>query len=328
MSNYSFFSRRRFFTYIKLLFVFLLTSCTKESNKKVIGYQKSFLPESFKKLIPTFWNKENVNFGDIYEYKNTNKYQEIDYLLVNDGWINNVKFDDFKNLDKNLFLKLNYKSKEYLKSFDEGIRHKLFPIGVIPYAIVIKNNYYTRNIYNESWDLLLTKELKGKIILPNSPRILLSIAERIDDKNALSKLINQQNIYDDKNVLDWLLNSKTALAVIPYSLCQKYLKIDPRISVVFPRTGVPLIWQFVMSKKYSNEKPLLEWLNALENYKALNLLKKEGWYIPFENINFENYKTKNNEPSQECWQNSWSLSLINEEEKAKLEILWGNLLTP
>ena len=35
------------------------------------------------------------------------------------------------------------------------------------------------------------------MILPNSPRILISIAEKINNKNAIKAMINQDNIYDD-----------------------------------------------------------------------------------------------------------------------------------
>ena len=333
MSKYSYFSRRKFFNSLKLLFIFLLTSCTRISRNISIGFQKSFFPESFKSLLPNIWDKENIDLKDIYNSNNIQKYKKIDYLLVNDGWINNIKFDDFKNLDKELFLKLDDKSKNYLRSFDINIRNKLFPIGVIPYAVVIKNNSATKNISNKSWDFLISKDLKGKIILPNSPRILISIAKRIEDQKALNKIINQQNIYDDKNALDWLLNSEAAVAVMPYSLCKKYLKIDSRLSLFFPITGVPLIWQFVMSKTYASQEPLLDLIKSLEDYNAFEKLKREGWFVPFRGIDINNaystkYKTKNNGPSYECWENSWSLPPINEEEKTKIEILWKKSLTP
>jgi len=332
MNNYIF-SRRNFFNYAKLFFLFFLASCTRESKKIIIGFQKSFIPEYFKSLIPNLWVKENINLNDIYKSNNIQKYKEIDYLLVNDGWINNINFDDFKDFDKELFLKLNKKAKNYLSLFDINIRNKIYPIGVIPYVVVIKKNYATKNISNKSWDFLLSKDLKGKIILPNSPRIIMSLAERIDNQGVLNKLINQDNIYDDKNALDWLLNSKAVIAVVPFNLCQKYLKIDSRLSFIFPRTGVPLIWQFVLNKKYSENDSLIKWINSLENYNASRKLEKEGWILPFKDIynvdfNNENLKNQNILILDQCWQNSWSFPPLNEEEKTKIEIIWKDSLTP
>ena len=333
MSNYSYLSRRKFFNYIKLSFVFLVTSCTKVSKNIVVGFQKSFFPESFKNLFPKNWDRENIDLKEIYNPKNFHIYNKIDYILINDGWINKIKFDDFTSLNTKFFSRLSDKSINYLSSFDENISNKLFPIGVIPYAVVIKNNEDIKNIAKESWDFLLFKDLKGKIILPNSPRIILSIAEKVDDQKALNKIINQQNIYNDKYALDWFLNSKAVIAVLPYSLCQTISKIDSRISLVFPRNGVPLLWQFFLCKSFSNQKPLLNWINSFENTSVLKNLLKDGWYLPFkdkyiQDFYSENFKVTKNGPSNECWENSWSLPNINKTEKIEIERLWKTLLTP
>ena len=333
MIRYSYLSRRKFLNIFKFLFIFLLASCTRESKNLVIGLQKSFLPKSFKNLLPNIWKKENIDFNNFYNPKNFSKYKRLDYVLINDGWINKLEFDDFKDLDEELFLNLNDKSKNFLGSFDNKVRNKLFPIGVIPYAVVIKNNSAIENLAKQSWNFLLSKDLKGKIILPNSPRVILSISERIDEKMSLNKLIDQQNIYDDKNALDWLLNTQAVVAVIPYTFCQEILKIDSRLSLVFPSQGVPLIWQFILCKINSNEKPLIEWIYSLEKNISQKKLIKEGWFIPFENKNLKlvdssNKMIKSNFLSDESWQNSWSLSPLNKSEKTRLELIWRNLLTP
>jgi len=46
-------------------------------------------------------------------------------------------------------------------------------------------------------------------------------------------------LFDDKNMLYWLINSDAIVAIVPYSLCSKYLNIDPRLSLVFPSQGAP-----------------------------------------------------------------------------------------
>ena len=333
MNKYYFFSRREFLNFFKVSFVFLLASCTKISKNTVIAFQKSFLPESFRALLPKIWEKQNINFQDIYSSKNHN-YKNSDYLIVNDGWIKNIRFEDFKDINSELFINLNERSRNYLDFFDENIRYKLFPIGLIPYVVIIKNNNEIKGLASKSWNFLLSKDLKGKIILPNSPRILLSIAERIDTQKALEKIIKQENIYDDRNAFDWLINSKAIVAVIPYSLCQKYLKIDSRLSMVFPDNGVPLIWQFIISKSYSNQEPLIEWINSLKNVYAAEKLREVGWYLPYKDQYIKDfyikkkYENKNISPSDECWNNSWSLPPLYKEEKLKEESLWKKLLTP
>jgi len=333
MIRYPHFSRRKFLNIFKFLFIFLLASCTRESKNIVIGLQKSFLSKSFKNLLPNIWKQENIDFNNFYNPKNFSNYKRLDYLLINDGWINKLEFDDFKDLDEELFLNLNDKSKNFLGSVDKKIRNKLFPIGVIPYAVVIKNNSAIENLAKQSWNFLLSKDLKGKIILPDSPRVILSISEKIDEKMSLNKLIEQQNIYDDKNALDWLLNTQAVVAVMPYTFCQEILKIDSRLSLVFPSQGVPLIWQFILCKINSIEKPLIDWIYSLDNNITQKKLIKEGWFIPIENKNLKledvsNKMIRSDFPSYECWQNSWSLSPLNKSEKTKLELIWRNLLAP
>ena len=46
------------------------------------------------------------------------------------------------------------------------------------------------------------------------------------------------------------------------------------------------------------------------------------------NIFFNTEKNNNFGPSKICWENSWSLSPINNKEKFKLENFWNQSLTP
>ena len=87
--------------------------------------------------------------------------------------------------------------------------------------------------------------MKGKIIFPQSPRILISISKKISVKNSLSKLKDQAMLFEDKNSINWLINSHASVAIIPFSLCEKYLRVDSRLSIVFPNKGVPLMLSLI-----------------------------------------------------------------------------------
>tara|TARA_Y100001933_G_scaffold242092_1_gene269456 strand:- start:354 stop:1358 length:1005 start_codon:yes stop_codon:yes gene_type:complete len=334
MNNNYFFSRRKFLNIFKLLFIFLLASCTKVSKQLTIGFQKSFFPDSFKNLIPENWNSENINLNKIASNSNEQKYKKLDYLIVNDGWINSIKFDEFKELDSELFYKVSGKSRNHLNYYDINVKNKLFPIGLIPYAVIVKNNIDIKNIAIESWDFLLLEELKSKVILPNSPRLISSIAKRINSPAALKKLINQENIYDDKNALGWLLDTKAIVAIIPYTLCKKYLQMDSRLSLVFPTKGVPLSWQFLLTKSNVSQEPLIKWINSLEKFSVINKLKKDGWFIPFKEELIQDItdskpsKNDKNLISKECWDNSWSLPPLSKSEEIQMEIEWEKALAP
>ncbi len=242
-------TRREFLNCGKLSLLLFLNSCSNIPNKVKIALQNSFYPESFKDTIPKDWKQEKINFENIRLQKNRNTIFNSDFTLINDGWISSIDFSGFEKINEySLFENLDKRSIDFLGSFNQIQRSKLFPIGVVPYTIIIKNNKELTNSARTSWDFLLSKKLTGKIIFPKSPRIILSIAQKINSSNSLKKLKSQALLFDDKNMLNWLINSDAIVAIVPYSLCSKYLKIDPRLSLVFPSQGVPLMWHFLLSR--------------------------------------------------------------------------------
>ena len=182
-------TRREFLNCGKLSLLFLLNSCSNLPNKVKIALQNSFYPESFKDTIPKDWKQEKINFESIQLKKNRNVILNSDFTLINDGWITSIDFAKFEKINEYpLNENLDKRSMDFLGSFNQYMRSKLFPIGVVPYTIVIKNNKQLINSARTSWDFLLSKKLTGKIIFPNSPRIILSIAKKINSSNSLQKL--------------------------------------------------------------------------------------------------------------------------------------------
>jgi len=329
-------SRRKFINVAKLSFVFLLSSCRNFSEKVSIAFQKQLYPLQFIDLIPNVWHQKAISLNKISKKSNFEDLKKIDLLIINDGWLNKLNFDDFENINPSLLLKLDERAKTYLNNYDEFKQNKLMPIGINPYAVIIKNNKNYKIDNNNSWDFLFSKVFKGKIILPKSARIVLSIMQRIRNKDLLQNIANQEFIYDDKNSLDLLVNTDAAIAITPLSLSQKYLKIDSRLSVIFPNDGVPLLWNFAMIKSSLNLEEFNNWIDLLLEPKTANRLVEAGWYLPFQTDtinklygdNIKQFSKLNLNPSKKCWDNSWSFSPLNPQEKKELEILGNKLLTP
>ena len=328
-------TRREFLKCGNLLFLFLLNACSNSSNKEKIALQSSFYPNYFKETIPNSWQKENIIFGNKYEEKNRNIIKNTDLILINDGWTNILNIEEFEEINESpFFKKLDKRSRDFLATYDDNHRKRLYPIGVIPYAVLIKNNKDLINPALKSWNFLLSKKLNKKVIFPKSPRIILSISQKINSSYSLGKLKNQAMIFDDENALNWLMNSDALVAIVPYSLCSKYLKIDSRLSIVFPEQGVPLIWHFILSKSRKNFESIGRWIESLESKLNIDKLVRQGWYLPFINEYSQNMYKNNlpemnfNAPSQTCWDNSWSLSNLTEVQKINFVNLWNKSLTP
>ena len=160
----------------------------------------------------------------------------------------------------------------------------------------------------------------------------MSIAQKINSSNSLKKLKSQAMLFDDKNMLNWLINSDAIVAIVPYSLCSKYLKIDPRLSLVFPSQGVPLMWYFLLCRSNLNNAILMKWIKSLENKSIVDKLVSQGWYLPFNSDYLQSkYKTEmlpNLGPSDKCWENSWSFPVLTNEQKINLKNIWNESLSP
>ena len=330
-SKYS--TRREFLNYGKFSALFLLNSCGYVTKKELIAIQNSFYPDSFKDTFPGAWQQKNINLGSIDSGKNRNIILNSDLALINDGWLSRINFQEFVTINESLLSEnLDRRSIDFINNFDENQRNKLLPVGVIPYAVIIKNNKDLIKSANQSWDFLLSGKLTKKIIFPKSPRIILSIANKINSSNSLSKLKSQALLFDDQNSINWLINSEASVAIVPYSLCSKYFRIDSRLTIVFPNHGVPLMWHFILRRLNTNNELLIRWIKSLGSRSNAEKLARQGWYLPFKNNNSRrqyNPETSNNPgPSQECWDNSWSYPPLNKAQKINLEDYWKKSLTP
>ena len=328
-----FLTRRELLKYSSFSLLSFLSSCRNISEEVRIALQSSLYPDFFKDTIPNFWKKENFNFGSINSKNNRNLILNSDFTLINDGWVNRMNFDKFKKINEDiLFENLDLRSREFLNSYEKTQREKLFPIGVVPYSVVIKNNKELIDSAKLSWDFLLSKKLTKKIIFPNSPRILLSIAKKIQGSNSLLRLKNQSMLFDDQNSLNWLINSEACVAIIPYTLCLKYFKIDSRLSIVFPDQGVPLMWHFILRRSNNNNEILIKWINSLKGKLNADKLAGQGWYLPFNNkYSQRNYNPDISSitgPSQSCWENSWSFPYLSKIQKINLEKSLNESSTP
>ena len=326
------FTRRKFLNIAKYSVLFLITSCKGLSKKISIGFYKKFFPVSFINSLPKDWKIENLN----YEEDNFNKnFRDKDLIIINDGWLSRLEFEDFDNISNPLLNYLDARSRNYLRNLELLEKKKLYPIGVVPYAVIIKNNDRYKITNKNNWDFLLSKDLIGKMIFPNSPRILISIAEKINTQNPIKELINQDNIYDDINAIDRLIKTNAVLAILPLTSCKKYLKIDSRLSLVFPNQGVPLMWNFLLINKNFNQKLLLNWIDKLSYEQTIKQFLRDGLYLPFNKEYIQStykYTMKSNRflnrPSQQCWENSWSFNYLKESKKVELEKIWQKSLAP
>ncbi len=323
-------TRREFVRISVLASLYNLSGCSSTPNQAILCALPDTLPRELTNSLPTPWKlkilkkRANENPLKMLDYLNT------DLIALGDGWLMDLSREDLqpiKAVDMNS--RLDIKAKEFLGNLDKGLSSLLFPISVSPWVMLFRNGKAFLPQANKGWDILLDPALEGRIILPSSPRVVISIAERISATYSLRKLRLQAKAFDDQNGLNWLLSGKAQVAVLPLHKCFRNLSSDPRLRIALPKDGAPLNWTLIARTKNTKELFPQNWIEESWKLPLMGKLVARGWipsvnrteivksikYIP------DSYKHLVL-PSESFWENSWSFSSIDSFERNRLQTIW------
>jgi hypothetical protein len=160
-----------------------------------------------------------------------------------------------------------------------------FPWAVNPWVVVLRNRPDLARRAPEGWALLLDPSLRGRLVLPSSPRLALALVE--EDPERLRQLRAQALAYDDRDGLSLLLQGYADAAVLPRQRVVPLLRRDPRLAVVLPEQGGPLSWNLLLSPAGAPAAPL-EWLGEALEPPLLPSLLAAGWVPPLPQTTLEN----------------------------------------
>ena len=310
----------------------LIGCSNRSSNGAFLRALPGTLPKELITTLPPPWHFKELEIESV-----VNPYENIletksDLLAVQDGWINVLPSSDLLPIDSDdIFQSLSIEAKKFKKAFSPELDQKILPIGVTPWVMLFRNGEPWLENAKDSWDVLLDSRLKKQIILPNSPRLVISLAEKMGNINKLRSLREQVKSYDDLNGINWVLSGKARVAVLPLNRCINSLIRDPRLSVVLPKHGAPLNW-IVFIKPASSKRMLpLAWFNELKEKPLLRRLLNRGWLpsIPYSELSKEKvYLRKDLQsvivPSRKVWDNCWSLLPLTSLEKKDLTERWSD----
>ena len=213
------FSRKKF---INLLISFYLLSFygNKSLSKNILfkfAIFKGSLSKNFLNHIPNEYKIFQINNN--FEEKNINlKY---DLITISDGWLSKLNYRDFSKIDLNQFIQ---KFDSELLNINEmnQFSNRIVPISYSPWVILFKGDKSLHKDLEDSWGNLLDPKFKNKIIFPKSARVTMSIAEKINVDDSLTRLRSQIKTYDEQNAIDWLISSDASIALLPLNFCYKY----------------------------------------------------------------------------------------------------------
>ena len=177
---------------------------------------------------------------------------------------------------------------------------------------------------------MLDPALKGRVVLPQSPRLVMSLAERMQVADGLRQLRAQAYTFDDRQGLNWLFQGKARVAVLPLQRCLPSLRRDPRLSVVLPNSGAPLNWTVLVRSALTREPLPQQWVEQSWQEPLLGQLLAGGWIPPLPRAELrlalraipKAYRSIVL-PSKEVWSRCWSLPVLTAVQQIELDQRWS-----
>ena len=174
-----------------------ITGCTNSSNKLILLSPPDILPSRLKRTLPPDWRLKKLNIDSDKFIFSESDLKNANLIVVNDGWIQTISGDLLSPLS-NESISRNYdlQALSFVRGLGEEYIDKVIPISVSPWVMLFRNGDQWIQSARQNWDILLDSSLKDLIVLPNSPRFIISIANKIDDKLALRKLRKQCGFFN------------------------------------------------------------------------------------------------------------------------------------
>ncbi len=331
--NTATYGRREFIKYGLISSLFFLSGCSKSQKKLVLrGIPNSF-PSEFVNSLSTGWEFSPIKNIELrnFSYNSTLK-EKTDLLVLNDGWISDLPINSLREIKADKIRKnFSKQTSSFLDGLSEDYKKKILPLAVSPWVILFRNEDSLALQNKHSWEVVFSSSLANQIVFPNSPYLLISIAQKIDLVNDFSKIKSQAKTFDDRNALNWVVSGRAKAAVLPLYSCVDSLIKDPRLSVLLPQEGSPLNWIVLASPSLFSESFPTDWFDSFWGATYMRRVVSKGFLPP---TNLSDLRRKNINvpqsyqsiliPEETVWNKCWSLPILSFQEKNDLALNWNN----
>lgn len=278
------FSRRRLLALSSGGALAFLAGC-RPAHSGTLLYSAGSLPQTWLAQLPGGWAARGLTGP-----------QEVltaptaDLIQLGDGWATTAPRDRFETLPATIAPLL-----AQLDPMTAAISRLLAPAGAAPLAfpwafgtwvLLVRRRPDLIARASEGWSLLLDPSLKGRLVLPSSPRVVISLLAGNspwtdpDLKGRLRRLRAQALAFDDVDGLNLLLANDAEAIVLPSQRAVPLLRRDPRLRAVLPAGGSPLIWNLLLRPAGASQPLPLAWMERVLQEPLLSKLLTEGWVPP------------------------------------------------
>ena len=257
------------------------------------------LPSAWLKALPSSWRSQVLDSPAALLEQLRTPSQASRLISLGDGWVQQLPPAELQPINAPALLELLDPIAQAPSRLFAGpeAAAKAFPWAFGTWVILLRNRADLLQRQGEGWALLLDPSLKGRLVLPASPRLLIALAQRQlspapagvpspDDAalvDQLRRLHRQALSLEESQGLNFLLAGDADAAVVPSQRAVPLLQRDPRLTAFLPATGSPLWWQLLVRQgpEGSTAAPLpLEWLRDGLSLPLLDRLLAAGWVPP------------------------------------------------
>ena len=295
----------------------LLSGCRSGFRPSKLLSAKGTLPKAWLKQLPSAW-ESTFNQGS--EFWPAEGAEPVDLVAMGDGWLSAVAPSRLRNLDApDLQQQMDGQAQRFLSQLGPEQAARVLPVGVSPWVMLFRDGSSWVQAAKEDWNVLLEPALKGRVVLPASPRFVMDLADRIGGDAVLDRLRLQLLTMDDRQATSWLLKGKARVVVLPLQRCMALLRQDPRLTAVLPDAGAPLHWTVLVRPAATRDPLPKAWIQMAWRHPLRLTLLRDGWRSPVALTADRDSLPKPwrhlLHPPDATWHNCWSLPPLHENDQ-------------
>lgn len=259
------------------------------------------MPAAWLKALPAPWRSRTLEAPQALLEAAATPPAGPALLSLGDGWAQQLDRAQLQPLQaEGLLRQLAPLAAAPSRLFEaEGAPPLAFPWAFGTWLLLLRNRPDLQRRRAEGWQLLLDPSLRGKLVLPSSPRLVIELALRqlgvasgdpaaSEDPRLpaqLRRLQRQALALDERDGLNLLLSGDAEAAVVTSQRAIPLLQRDPRLTALLPAEGSPLWWQLLLRPAPAQTGQLqpalpLEWLRDGLSLPLLDRLLAGGWVPP------------------------------------------------
>ena len=330
MSGPTPFGRRRLLQLLGGAGVAVLAGCRGSGSIPRLSTSAGTLPKPWLQSLPKPWQTLVLKPGDPDIASGQASRDRADLLALTDGWLATVPDDELQPIGSGpLSSRLDNVANLFLKGLGPSRASRVLPVGVSPWVMLFRHGEDLVAAGQRSWDVLLSPELQGRVVLPASPRLVMDLANQMEVPDALRRLRQQVLSFDDRQGINWLLKDRAGVVVLPLQRCMSFLRRDPRLRAALPERGAPLHWTVLVRPDGTREPLPRSWVESAWEQPLLMRLLAMGWRAPVKQPAPMKLRSRLPSrwsslllPSPEIWSRCWSLAPLNPKQQARLVEQW------